>query len=245
MYTKEQIQSYQLKTREYLNNPHDVDLETLRKILKFHEYQYYVTAEPLISDYEYDILYQQLLALESAAPSLITKDSPSQRVGSSLNKTFETVPHLVPMLSLENSYNAEDLIDFDRKAREGAELASITYCVEPKFDGASISLIYENDLLVRACTRGDGIAGDDITQNIKQIKSIPLSIPLSSYGIQQLEIRGEVIMNKNAFHAFNEKLKEKQIKAIAKWFDEKIKSTYIKIVGEYRDCVFTNNWLKK
>ena len=215
MYTKEQIQSYQQQTKEYINNPHDIELDTLRKILKFHEYQYYVAAEPLISDYEYDLLYQQLLSLESATPALITKDSPSQRVGSSLNKTFETVPHLVPMLSLENSYNAEDLIDFDRKAREGAGLESITYCVEPKFDGASISLIYENDYLVRACTRGDGIAGDDITQNIKQIKSIPLSIPLSSYGIQQLEIRGEVIMNKNAFHAFNEKLKEKQIATLA------------------------------
>ena len=108
-----------------------------------------------------------------------------------------------------------DLIDFDRKAREGAGIEKITYCVEPKFDGASISLIYENDHLVRACTRGDGIAGDDITQNIKQIKSIPLSIPLSEYGIQQLEIRGEVIMSKSAFAAFNEKLKAKQIASLA------------------------------
>ena len=215
MYNKAQILALQSLTKDFLQNPHNIELEPLRQVLKFHEYQYYVAASPLISDYEYDLLYQQLLTIEAASPSLITKDSPSQRVGNSLNKSFETVPHLVPMLSLENSYNAMDLIDFDRKAREGAGIEKITYCVEPKFDGASISLIYENDHLVRACTRGDGIAGDDITQNIKQIKSIPLSIPLSEYGIQQLEIRGEVIMSKSAFAAFNEKLKAKQIASLA------------------------------
>jgi DNA ligase (NAD+) len=160
-------------------------------------------------------LYQQLITIESANKSLISKDSPSQRVGNSLNNSFETVAHLVPMLSLENSYNAEDLIDFDRKAKEGAGLEEITYCVEPKFDGASISLLYENDLLVRACTRGDGVAGEDITNNIKQIRSIPLSIPLLENGIQQMEIRGEVIMSKKSFADFNEKLKEKQIATLA------------------------------
>jgi len=215
MYNKDQILALQTLTKDFLQNPHNIELAKLKEVLKFHEYQYYVASSPLISDYEYDLLYQQLLALEAASPNLITKDSPSQRVGNSLNTNFETVPHLVPMLSLENSYNAEDLIDFDRKAQEGAGITKITYCIEPKFDGASISLIYENDHLVRACTRGDGIAGDDITQNIKQIKSIPLSIPLSKYGIQQLEIRGEVIMSKAAFAAFNERLKIKQIATLA------------------------------
>jgi len=215
MYTKDQIQRLQAVTKEYLQNPHNIQLEALKQVLKFHEYQYYVAAAPLISDYEYDCLYQELLALEGASPALITKDSPSQRVGSSLNENFTTVPHLVPMLSLENSYNAEDLLDFDRKAREGAGLDTIVYCVEPKFDGASISLVYENDLLVRACTRGDGIAGDDITQNIKQIKSIPLSIPLSEFGITQMEIRGEVIMSKKSFNDFNDKLRAKQLATLA------------------------------
>jgi DNA ligase (NAD+) len=215
MYNKDQILALQTLTKDFLQHPDNIELAKLKDILKFHEYQYYVASSPLISDYEYDLLYQQLLALEAASPSLITKDSPSQRVGNSLNTNFETVPHLVPMLSLENSYNAEDLIDFDRKAQEGAGITKITYCVEPKFDGASISLIYENDHLIRACTRGDGIAGDDITQNIKQIKSIPLSVPLSKYGIQQLEIRGEVIMSKAAFAAFNEKLKTKQLATLA------------------------------
>jgi DNA ligase (NAD+) len=215
MYNKTQILDFQKTTKDFLANPALIELDSLKSILKFHEYQYYVASEPIISDFEYDQLYQQLITLESANASLITADSPSQRVGNSLNNSFETVAHLVPMLSLENSYNAEDLIDFDRKAKEGAELDTLEYCVEPKFDGASISLLYENDLLVRACTRGDGIAGEDITNNIKQIRSIPLSIPLLANGIQQMEIRGEVIMSKKSFNNFNQKLKEKQIAPLA------------------------------
>lgn len=215
MYSKDQIIAFQALAKEYLNNPHTIELDNLKKLLKFNEYQYYVLNDAVISDFEYDQLYQQLLSIESANASLITPDSPSQRVGNSLNASFSTIPHLVPMLSLENSYNAADLIDFDRKAREGAQLESITYCVEPKFDGASISLVYENDMLVRACTRGDGVAGEEITQNIKQIRSIPLSIPLSEYGIQQMEIRGEVIMSKKSFVDFNEKLKAKQLATLA------------------------------
>lgn len=210
MYPKDQIIAFQALAKAYLTNPHMIALDSLKQLLKFNEYQYYVLNEPLISDYEYDQLYQQLLLIESANSSLITPDSPSQRVGNSLNASFVTTAHLVPMLSLENSYNADDLIDFDRKATEGAGYEKLTYCVEPKFDGASISLVYENDILIRACTRGDGVAGEDITQNIKQIKSIPLSIPLGEYGIKQIEIRGEVIMSKDAFTAFNEKLKLKQ-----------------------------------
>ena len=141
MYNKTQIQDFQKITKDFLANPHAIDLGSLKSVLKFHEYQYYVASEPIISDFEYDQLYKQLIALESANKSLITADSPSQRVGNSLNNSFQTVAHLVPMLSLENSYNADDLIDFDRKAKEGAELATLEYCVEPKFDGASISLL--------------------------------------------------------------------------------------------------------
>ena len=215
MYNKEQIIALQNLTKDFLQNPHNIALDGLKKVLKFHEYQYYVSANPLISDYEYDNLYQSLLQIEAANPNLVSSDSPSQRVGNSLNQQFETIPHLVPMLSLENSYNAEDLIDFDRKAKEGAQLENIAYCVEPKFDGASISLVYENDMLVRACTRGDGVAGEEITQNIRQIKSIPLSIPLSEHGIQQMEIRGEVIMSKKSFEDFNQKLIAKQLPTLA------------------------------
>jgi len=215
MYNKEQIQTLQDLTKDFIKNPHNIELDALKKVLKFHEYQYYVAANPFISDFEYDNLYQQLIQIEAANPALVSADSPSQRVGNSLNQQFETIPHLVPMLSLENSYNAEDLTDFDRKAKEGAQLDEIAYCVEPKFDGASISLVYENDILIRACTRGDGVAGEEITQNIKQIRSIPLSIPLSQYGIQQMEIRGEVIMSKQSFEAFNKKLIAKQLPTLA------------------------------
>lgn len=215
MYNKEQIQELQAITQDFLKNPHHIELTALKQVLQFHEYQYYVVANPFISDFEYDRLFQQLLQIEAAHPDLISADSPSQRVGNSLNQQFETLPHLVPMLSLENSYDADDLNDFDRKAKEGAQLDNINYCVEPKFDGASISLVYENDMLVRACTRGDGVAGEEITQNIKQIRSIPLSIPLSSFGILQMEIRGEVIMSKKSFDDFNQKLIAKQLPPLA------------------------------
>ncbi len=211
MYSISQTQSLQSFTKQLLAMPLNANatieqVEQLKELLQFHEYRYYVLNEPFIADYEYDQLYQQLRHIEEAHPNWITVDSPTQRVGNSLNQSFQTVPHLVPMLSLDNSYNATDLLDFDRKAKELSNQEQITYCIEPKFDGASISLIYENDLLVRGITRGDGVAGEDITNNIKQIRSIPLKAKFSNYGIQQIEIRGEIIMNKQAFHQYNETL---------------------------------------
>ena len=190
-------------------------LELLKNILRFHEYRYYILNDPLISDYEYDQLYMALLQIEQSQPGLVTPDSPSQRVGSSLNQGFNTVQHLVPMLSLENSYNAEDLTDWERKAKELTGLTAIEYCTEPKFDGASISLIYENDLLVRAATRGDGVEGEDITNNIRQIRSIPLSAPFSHYGIRQIEIRGEVLISKASFKKYNEWLLSQNLAPLA------------------------------
>ena len=184
------------------------DIEQLREVLWFHEYRYYILNDPLISDYEYDLLYKQLEALEKENPDLIVPNSPTQRVGKGLTKEFPTVQHLVPMLSLNNSYDSDDLIDFDRKAKELTKLDVIEYCVEPKFDGASISLVYENDHLARGATRGDGVHGDDITPNIKQIRTIPLSAKFSDYGLQTVEIRGEVLINKNNFKKFNEQLAE-------------------------------------
>ncbi len=211
MYSISQTQSLQSFTKQLLALPLSANatieqVEQLKELLQFHEYRYYVLNEPFIADYEYDQLYQQLRNIEETHPNWITVDSPTQRVGNSLNQSFQTVPHLVPMLSLDNSYNATDLLDFDRKAKELSNQEQITYCIEPKFDGASISLIYENDLLVRGITRGDGVAGEDITNNIKQIRSIPLKAKFSNYGIQQIEIRGEIIMNKQAFHQYNETL---------------------------------------
>jgi DNA ligase (NAD+) len=191
------------------------DIQDLKEVLRFHEYRYYILNDPLVSDVEYDTLYKQLEALEKENPDLVVSDSPTQRVGKGLTKEFPTVQHLVPMLSLDNSYDSDDLIDFDRKARELTRLAVIEYCVEPKFDGASISLVYENDHLARGATRGDGVQGDDITPNIKQIRTIPLSARFSDYGLQTAEIRGEVLINKNNFKKYNDQLAEQGIPPLA------------------------------
>ena len=212
MYTKEQTAAWQETTRELrelLSKGIDnQSINKLRGVLRFHEYRYYVLNDPLIADVEYDQLYKALEKIEQQNPELISPDSPTQRVALGLTKDFPTVQHLVPMLSLDNSYNAEDLLDFDRKVKEGAQLDEIEYCVEPKFDGGSISLIYENDRLVRAATRGDGVAGDEVTTNIRQIRSVPLSAAFSSIGIEQAEIRGEVLINKDNFRRYNESLIE-------------------------------------
>lgn len=209
MYTTPQIQFFQSATNQFLQSPLAVDspinlFTQFKDLLRFHEYRYYVLNDPLIADFEYDQLFKQLQHFETKHPELITADSPTQRVGNSLNQSFQTVAHLVPMLSLDNSYNAEDLIDFDRKARELSATELINYCIEPKFDGASISLIYENDQLVRAITRGDGVEGEEITNNVKQIRSIPLTARFSEFGISQIEIRGEIIMSKSSFHKYNQ-----------------------------------------
>jgi DNA ligase (NAD+) len=213
MYTTSQIQKLQNLTNTLLKNPGNV--QELREVLRFHEYRYYVLNDPLISDAEYDQLYKKLEKLEKENPEIITPDSPTQRVGSSLNGDFITVPHLVSMLSLENSYNPADLIAWDNRLKTLADHQKITFSAEPKYDGASISLIYENDFLVRGATRGDGSAGDDITTNIRQIGSIPLSAKFSDYGIKKIEIRGEVLLNKNNFKKYNEALAEEGLSPLA------------------------------
>lgn len=217
MYSKEQTKKMQTETTGLLKKK-DIatkDIDSLRDVLRFHEHRYYILNDPLISDFEYDQLYKALEKVEAENPKLVTPDSPTQRVAKGLTKDFPTVPHLVPMLSLSNSYNTDDLIDFDRKARELTGENKIEYCVEPKFDGASISLIYENDMLVRGATRGDGVEGDDITTNIKQIKSIPLSAKFSDYGLEVIEIRGEVLINKSNFKKYNEQMMEQGLPPLA------------------------------
>jgi DNA ligase (NAD+) len=218
MYTQKQTHEWQAKTVQLLQQLPDIpvaEVEILREVLRFHEYRYYLLDSPLVSDFEYDQLYKALERIEEKHPKLVRPDSPTQRVANGLTPSFPTVSHLVPMLSLDNSYNAEDLADWDRRVREGSGEAHIEYCVEPKFDGASISLIYENDLLVRGATRGDGVQGDEITTNIRQIRSVPLSAKFSDYGIQQIEIRGEVLLTKKHFKAFNEKLAEQNLPPLA------------------------------
>lgn len=207
--------THQWLRKSAFTNETPEDIGELRDILRFHEHRYYVLNEPVISDTEYDRLYKFLEEAERHHPELITPDSPTQRVGSGLSASFQTVSHLVPMLSLENSYNAEDLLEWDRKARELSGQDTIEYCVEPKFDGASISLIFETDRFTRGATRGDGVQGDDITVNLKRIRSLPLSARFSALGIRQIEIRGEVLMTKEHFKQYNDLLAEQNLPPLA------------------------------
>ena len=218
MYSKENTKDLQKHTVELIKKQSSIskkDVAQLRDLLRFHEHRYYILNDPLIADYEYDQLFKTLEKIEEETPSLKTADSPTQRVAKGLTKDFPTAQHLVPMLSLDNSYNSDDLFDFDRKARELTGLDKIEYCVEPKFDGGSISIVYENDLLVRGATRGDGVEGDEVTMNIKQIRSVPLSAKFSDYGLQQVEIRGEVLINKRNFAKYNEQLIEQGLAPLA------------------------------
>lgn len=176
----------------------------LRELIRFHDYRYYVLAQPVIADAEYDALFLLLKRIEEKYPQLVTPDSPTQRVGSTITKEFPEVAHLAPMLSLDNALSPDHLRDFDRRVRELAGTTHYTYAVEPKFDGAGIALVYENDRLVRGATRGDGQKGEDITSNIKVIRTIPLVAGFSRFGLRRVEVRGEVLMSKNAFRTLNE-----------------------------------------
>ena len=193
--------------QQYSTSDVDEQLHELRHLLAYHEHRYYVQNEPVISDKEYDELYKQLERLEDENPELITPDSPTQRVGSDLDGDFQSVPHLIPMLSLGNSYNEEDLIEFDKQVKRMLNIEEevpLAYAVEPKYDGGSIALVYENDQLVRAATRGNGELGEEITANARVIRSVPLFAEFSRYGLSKVELRGEVIIRKDKFERINE-----------------------------------------
>lgn len=207
MYTKQDEQRLFEQAKTLLNGSIGVDLEdiqTLRDVINYSDWKYYVQDEPVLADVEYDTLYKKLKALEDKYPEQVTADSPTQRVAAGLSEKFPTVSHLVPMLSLDNTYNADDLNDWDKRCKDYAGTEVIEYCVEPKYDGASISLIYEDGQLVRGATRGDGVMGEEITTNAKLIRSLPLSAKLLAEGISQIEIRGEVVIHKDVFAKFNE-----------------------------------------
>lgn len=193
------------------------DIQDIRDVINYCDKAYYVESRQPITDYQYDMLYKALKKMEEEHPELITPDSPTHRIAYGISEEFETVAHLTPMLSLDNSYNADDLKDFARKASEKSEVDPdhIEFAVEPKFDGAGISLTYENDHLVRALTRGNGTEGEDITNNAKVIKTVPLSIPMAKYGIHRLEVRGEVMISKVYFEYFNEKREDEGLDRLA------------------------------
>ncbi len=185
----------------------------LKTIINFHDHNYYVKTDSIITDYDYDRLFKKLKSVEEENPNLITADSPTQRVAKGLNQEFPTVQHLVPMMSLENSYNITDLEDFDTQVKKAlSENTKIEYIAEPKFDGSSIALVYENNQLVRAATRGNGIEGDEITPNAKAIKSIPLKANFSQFGIHKIEVRGEVLLEVAMLEKMNtERKKQNEI----------------------------------
>ncbi len=189
-------------------------IDDLKKVIHYHDWKYYVDASAVIKDYDYDLLFKQLKQLENKFPDLLIPDSPTQRVARTLTSDFPNVAHSVPMLSLENSYDENDLNDFDKRVKELTGNSEIVYCVEPKFDGSSIAIIYENDILVRAATRGDGVSGDEITTNAKRMRTVPLSTKFSAYGIQKVELRGEVVINKNTFSKINEKREEEGLQIL-------------------------------
>ena len=175
----------------------------LRDELHQHNYRYYVENNPVISDQEFDFLMHELQDLEAKHPELFDANSPTQRVGSDLNNEFETVVHTRPMLSLGNTYNREEVADFWQRVSEGLMGAPFQICCELKFDGLSISLHYEDGRLVRAVTRGDGVQGDDVTANVRTIRSIPLQLPVGGDWPRQFEIRGEVLMPWSSFDRLN------------------------------------------
>ena len=178
---------------------------TLAEEIRRHDHAYYVLAEPAISDQEYDRLYRELLDLEAAHPELATADSPSQRVGGKPVSEFPEHRHAVPMMSLDNTYSFEELAEFLARVEKLLPEAELDWTIEPKIDGLAVSLRYEDGVLAVGATRGDGVSGDDITSNLKTIRSIPLR--LIGKAPKVLEVRGEVFMSKAGFAKLNEKRK--------------------------------------
>jgi DNA ligase (NAD+) len=179
-------------------------IQELRELINYHNYLYYVLDSPEISDAEYDQLFDELLELEKKYPELITPDSPTQRVGATPLEEFKTVRHSLPMLSLNKSTSEPEFLDFHRRVLDlsGVEEKKIKYTVEPKFDGLAIELVYRKGIFTIGSTRGDGVVGEDVTQNLKTIKTIPLKL-LGKTLPELLEVRGEVIINKDDFEKLN------------------------------------------
>jgi DNA ligase (NAD+) len=181
----------------------------LRRLVRHHEEQYYIHTSPEISDETFDTLLHELETLEAAHPELVTPDSPTQRVGGRLVEGFATVEHKVPMLSLDNAYNEEELRAFDERVKRSAALdkeEKVTYVAEMKIDGLSIALTYENGRLIRGATRGDGVRGEDVTHNVRTIRAIPLSLRDGPAG--SVEIRGEVYLSRASFERMNKEREE-------------------------------------
>ncbi|MDD3052938.1 MAG: NAD-dependent DNA ligase LigA [Endomicrobiia bacterium] len=205
-------------------------IEELRNQIRQHDYFYYCLDDPKISDFDYDNLFKQLQALENSNPQFITQDSPTQRVSGSVSSTFNQVKHKVPMLSLDNSYSTDDILQWYARIKKNISDDDIEFIVEPKIDGLSASLTYINNLFVIGCTRGDGEYGEDITENLKTVKNIPLKLIYNQgyspkFGSQDIntpleeltvcEVRGEVYINKKDFQMLNDNLVDAEMQKFA------------------------------
>lgn len=186
----------------------------LREQIELHNYRYYVLDDPTISDAQFDALMRELQQFEAQHPGLADPDSPTQRVGGQPSREFREVVHAVPMLSLENAFTGQDILDFDRRARERLDVAAITYSAEPKIDGLAVTLRYERGRLVQAATRGDGARGEDVTPNIRAIRSVPIQLRGRRHP-EVLEARGEVFMTRRSFEALNRRGGERGEKTFA------------------------------
>ncbi len=186
---------------------HDIqqEIDNLREQLNYHNIRYYVYDDPSISDNEYDVILNQLQKLESENPHLITIDSPSQRVGAEPLSQFGSITHRIPMLSLANAMNLSEIEQFHKQVQKGLKIDKIEYVAEPKLDGLAIELIYENGVFVAGSTRGNGDVGEDITNNLKTIKAIPLKLQKGFKIPSLLEVRGEVFITHKDFKLMNEK----------------------------------------
>lgn len=186
----------------------------LRAAIEHHNYRYYVLDDPEISDPEYDALFRELQALEADYPALATPDSPTRRVGARPESGFGTVRHELPMLSLENAFSEQEVRDFDRRLRERLGVEVVVYVAEPKLDGLAVSLLYEDGVLQRAATRGDGVTGEDVTANVRTIRAVPLRLRGDGYPAR-LEVRGEVFMTHKGFAELNRRNEERGLKTFA------------------------------
>ena len=188
------------------------EIAQLREQLEHHNHRYHVLDDPEIPDSEYDQILQKLKSLEAEHPELVTPESPTQRVGAAPLKSFGQIRHEMPMLSLDNSFNPEDQVDFNRRVKDRLNASGdIEYACEPKLDGIAVSLLYENGLLVRGATRGDGATGEDITQNVRTIESIPLKLMGDDWP-ERLEVRGEIYIPKAGFDALNKRARAREEK---------------------------------
>lgn len=192
-----------------LEQEREQELEALRRELRHHDHLYYVEGAPEISDAAYDALYRRLQALEARYPELVTPDSPTQRVGAEPRSDLPTVTHRAPMLSLDSSQDPDDVRRFDERIRKGVDGHEVVYLLEPKLDGVSIELVYEEGILVQAVTRGNGREGEAVTENVRTIGSVPLRLRDEERPVPpMLSVRGEVLMRLSAFEALNEALLE-------------------------------------